>query len=49
MEIPKCLPTGEEIKKVQGQGGVTDFLSDEANIDILKMYEDFLDKKIKED
>ena len=41
--------TGEEIKKLQGQSKVSEFLSDEANRDILKMYEDFLDAKIKED
>ena len=45
----KDVATGEEIKKVQGQGGVTNFLSDEANMSVLKMYEDYLDKKIRED
>lgn len=44
----KDVNTGEKIKKLQGQYAVSDFLSKEENIDILKMYEDFLDKKIKE-
>ena len=46
--ILKDVETGEEIKKLQGQAKVSDFLSAEENRDILKMYEDFLDKKIKE-
>ena len=45
----KDVESGEEIKKLQGQYAVSDFLGAEENIDILKMYEDFLDKKIKED
>lgn len=44
----KDVTTGEEIKKLQGQYKVSDFLSDEENMDILKMYEDFLDSKIRE-
>ena len=44
----KDVNTGEDIKKIQGQAGVSEFLADEANIDILKMYEDYLDAKIKE-
>lgn len=40
--------TDEEIQKLQGQYAVSEFLSNEANIDILKMYEDYLDTKIKE-
>lgn len=47
--ILKDANTGDEIKKLQGQARVSEFLSDENNIDILKMYEEFLDKKIKED
>lgn len=47
--ILKNPETGETIKKLQGQYAVSDFLSDEANIDILKMYENFLDEKIKEE
>lgn len=45
----KDVTTGKQIKKIQGQANVSAFLSDEKNIDILKMYEDYLDKKIKED
>ena len=41
--------TMETIKKLQGQSAVSSFLSEEENIDVLKMYEDFLDTKIKED
>lgn len=41
--------TLEEIKKLQGEYAVSNFLSNEENTEILKMYEDFLDKKIKED
>lgn len=41
--------TDEEITKLQGQYAVADYLSDDANVDVLKMYEDFLDKKIRED
>ena len=41
--------TDEEIKRLQGQYAVSEYLSDEANRDTLKMYEDFLDKKIRED
>ena len=44
----KDVNTGEDIKKLQGQHSVSEFLADEKNIDILKMYEDYLDKKIKE-
>ena len=40
--------TMELIKKLQGQHAVSKFLSEEENIEILKMYEDYLDKKIKE-
>lgn len=47
--ILKDTITGEEIKKLQGQSAVSDFLSAEENIDVLKMYEKYLDEKIKED
>ena len=45
----KNTETGEELKKLQGQYQVSEFLSQEENIDILKMYEDFLDSKVRED
>lgn len=45
--VLKDVNTGADIKKVQGQHAVSAFLSDETNIDILKMYEDFLEEKIK--
>ena len=45
----KDVANGEEIKKLQGQYAVSEFLSDEDNIDVLKMYEDFLEQKIRED
>lgn len=41
--------TNEQIAKLQGQYAVSEYLSDANNIDILKMYEDFLEIKIKED
>jgi recombination protein RecA len=40
--------TQETIKKLQGQYQVFEFLSDEDNADVLKMYEDYLETKIKE-
>lgn len=45
----KDVSTGETIKKLQGQYNVSEFLSDEENTEILKMYEDFLDSKMRED
>ena len=45
----KDVNTGEEINKLQGQYAVSDFLGAEENIETLKMYEDFLDKKVRED
>lgn len=47
--ILKDTETGEEIRKLQGQSAVSDFLGDEANVEVLKMYEDYLDKKVRED
>lgn len=47
--ILKDTETGNEVKKLQGQAKVSDYLSDEANMSVLKMYEDYLDKKIRED
>ena len=47
--ILKDTVTGEEIKKLQGQHAVSAFLSDEENVSVAKMYEDYLDKKMKED
>ena len=44
----KHVETGEQIAKLQGQYAVSEFFSDDENIGILKMYEDYLDKKIKE-
>ena len=41
--------TGEQIKMLQGQSAVYDYLSDEANIETLKMYEDYLESKVRED
>ena len=43
----KDVHTGETIKKLQGQASVSEFLADEKNIDILKMYEDYLDEKVR--
>ena len=40
--------TGEDVAKLQGQYAVADYLSDDKNIEVLKMYEQFLDKKIKD-
>lgn len=37
-----------EVAKLQGQFAVSEYLSDDANIDVLKMYEDFLESKIGE-
>ena len=45
----KDANTGEEINKLQGQYAVSEFLGAEENIETLKMYEDFLDKKVRED
>ena len=47
--ILKDVETGEELKKLQGQYQVSEFLADEQNTSILKMYEDYLEKKVKED
>lgn len=47
--VLKDTTTGADIKSLQGQYQAAEFLSDENNIEILKMYEDFLDTKIKED
>lgn len=41
--------TGEQIAKLQGQSRVNEYLSDEENIDILKMIEQYIDSKIYED
>jgi len=41
--------TGEEVAKVQGQPKVYAFLEDEANIEVLKAIEAFIDSKINED
>lgn len=41
--------TGDKIKKLQGISQVTEYLSDEANLATLKMYEDYFESKIKED
>lgn len=45
----KNVETGKEIKSLQGQYKVSDFLADESNMSILKMYEDYIEEKIKED
>lgn len=42
------VETGEELKKLQGQYQVSEFLGAEENVNILKMYEEFIDAKIKE-
>ena len=41
--------TGEVLAKLQGQSKVSEFLADEQNIEVLKMIEDFVNKKIYED
>ena len=41
--------TGEVIAKLQGQSKVVEYLSDEANVETMKMIEDYLNKKIYED
>ena len=41
--------TGEQIIKLQGQPKVYDYLSDDANTEVLAKIEDFIDSKIKED
>ena len=41
--------TGEQIIKLQGQPKVYEYLSDDANTDVLRKIEDFIDSKIKED
>ena len=43
------IDTGEQIVKLQGQPKVYEFLEDEANLQVLKKLEDFLDKKMLED
>ena len=45
----KDVVSGEEIKKLQGQYQVSSYLSDEENIEVLKMYEDYIYEKIRED
>ena len=47
--VLKNTETGDEVAKLQGQYKVSDYLSDEANVSVLKMYEDYLDKKMRED
>lgn len=41
--------TGEQIIKLQGQPKVYAYFGDEANVETLRMIEDFIDSKIKED
>lgn len=45
----KDTETGNEVKKLQGQYQVSAFLSEEENVGVLKMYEDYLERKIRED
>ena len=45
----KDVETGDEVKKLQGLPNVSKFLGDEANVEILKMYEGYIDKKVRED
>lgn len=49
-ELEQDVPTilDDKVAKLQGQFAVSEFLSDEANIDVLKAIEDYLDYKIKE-
>ena len=43
------IETGEQLAKLQGQAKVNEYLSDSENIEVLKMIENFIDKKIQED
>lgn len=42
------ITTGEQLKKLQGQAAVSKFFADAENAGVLKMYEDYLEQKIKE-
>ena len=41
--------TGEQIDKLQGQAKVNEYLSNDENVETLKMIEEYINKKIYED